>query len=172
MLFFLPVVLHAEKAMPELLLEGTHVGTIYFSINSSGISAENLKRLAQITRDLNQYQDVLLENEKKIKVIGFADTPGKTEHNLKLGIHRAENTAQTLKKLGVPLEHIVILSFGESVFSEENAKFRKAEIWISGISAPVRAKNYELVIPLFFLFLVSIVLIFFVIFYSKRPERF
>ncbi|MDH5721569.1 MAG: OmpA family protein [Spirochaetia bacterium] len=149
--------------------ENTRIGSIYFGLNSSDISPDSLKTLAKIAKKISEHEKEFKENKKKIKVIGFADTLGETRHNLKLGAKRAEETAYTLKKLGIPLEYIIISSFGESVFPEKDAKLRKAEIWISGKTLDsVSNNNNTLFLTLLFLFLLIIIIIFLIIFVYEK----
>jgi len=93
----------APKAAEAVVLE-----TVYFDFDKSD--------LRQDARDaLSKNAEALLKKvaDAKIKIEGHCDERGTDEYNLALGDRRAKSVAKYLATLGVNVERISTISFGE-----------------------------------------------------------
>lgn len=102
------------------------IGIIYFSENKSSLNGAGFQELSRIAGTLVSDS---MRFHSRIKIIGFADTSGSESRNLTLGMKRAENVADSLKKLGVRMDNAAIASYGESI-SDPTRKSRRAEVWL------------------------------------------
>ncbi len=86
---------------------------VYFPINSTknDPNQETRKRLITLSR-------LILSNpknaNKKLSIIGFTDSLGKSLHNISLGLKRAERVKELFLKEGVPINRMEVASLGPS----------------------------------------------------------
>ncbi len=81
--------------------------SVYFDFNQSALQR-------QAKQDLNHNAQALRERSNvRIEIQGNADERGTEEHNLALGMRRAENAKRYLVDLGISPSRIDTISFGE-----------------------------------------------------------
>ena len=81
---------------------------VYFEFDSVNIQPEGQKHLQKVAEVLRQERDVILTIE------GHADERGTTEYNLALGDRRAKVVRDYLKDLGVDVQRLHTVSYGEA----------------------------------------------------------
>jgi peptidoglycan-associated lipoprotein len=116
-----------EPSIRQNWVKDIRFDTIYFAFDSEELT-EEAKNI------LRMNADVLLANPNLYVVVeGHCDERGTTEYNLALGQRRAMSVRQQYGRLGVPLERIATISYGEErpvdAGHNENAwnKNRRAE---------------------------------------------
>ena len=80
--------------------------SIYFERDQYIISSEYLPVV-------QQQAEILKQNGKQVTLEGNADERGSSEYNLALGDRRAQAVRKSLQFLGVPADHIKVISYGE-----------------------------------------------------------
>ncbi len=102
----------AESASPHLASAIGSVGIDGFEVDSDVLSDANKKKLQDTARNI----PTLLRTYplSTMRVIGYADAPGKESRNQELGQKRAEAVRQALVTMGVPDALIVTESKGEN----------------------------------------------------------
>ena len=109
-----------------------HMGrmiTIPFDFGNKSLTSEDLANLEAALEE-PQIQSVLADPTAVFVVLGYADTKGDPEKNLKISLDRADVVLSALKELGVlNVMHSVGMG-GSTMFDEEGlAKNRVAEVW-------------------------------------------
>jgi len=98
-----PKVEPVEAAMPE----PSKIVTIYFDYDSSVLTEQAGQQLKADAEWLKANPTV------KATLEGYCDERGSDEYNLALGERRAETAQKYLTELGIPMEQIATVSFGE-----------------------------------------------------------
>ena len=107
---------------------------VYFNYNDSEICESELCKLFNNSYELNKCLNA------KIIIEGHTDERGTEEYNLELGRLRAESVKQYYITLGIPIENIEIISYGE----ENPVKFESNEAsWLKNrrVETKVRKNN-------------------------------
>ena len=91
------------------VLESSMLKDVHFAFDRHDLSAEARKALAQ------NAEFILKFPEAEIQVEGHCDERGTSEYNLALGERRASSTRQYLVSLGVPLDRLASISYGEEL---------------------------------------------------------
>ncbi len=90
--------------------EGTRVTAlkpVYFNFDDSGVSGEALQTIQENAEWLEQRPTV------KVQVEGHTDERGTAEYNLALGERRAKAVRDALTRLGIAVDRISVISYGE-----------------------------------------------------------
>jgi peptidoglycan-associated lipoprotein len=87
--------------------ENLSLATIYFEYDSAGLSQQARAILAENVRWMRKNED------KRIILEGHTDERGTPEYNLALGESRARRVKEYLAQLGVDVDRLSILSYGE-----------------------------------------------------------
>ncbi|MEA5001440.1 MAG: peptidoglycan-associated lipoprotein Pal [Endomicrobiaceae bacterium] len=103
------------------------LSTIYFTLDSSNVSAEALDTLKANSN--------FLKNNPKVNIVieGHCDERGTTEYNLALGQRRAVKVKEYYVQLGIAPNRIATVSYGEEMPADKRnneagwAKNRRAE---------------------------------------------
>jgi peptidoglycan-associated lipoprotein len=82
---------------------------IYFEFNESALTLEAREALELHAQWLVSHAD------ERIQIQGHCDERGSTEYNLALGERRARSVRDYLQRMGVALERMTIVSFGEEM---------------------------------------------------------
>lgn len=159
---------YIEKVHGPDTEEATYLGSVYFHYNASNISALGLRQAAEISE---RWVQVCNHCGDHIKVIGFADSSGKSKYNLKLGLIRAQETAEVLGKFGVNMENARVASYGSTKSLSRAAHFRRAEVWLmhSGFMGFADKNNLTIFTLVFTVALFLMVLLF--VFLIIKPKR-
>jgi peptidoglycan-associated lipoprotein len=80
---------------------------VYFAVNSDELSQTGEQTLRRNARWLRANPD------SDVKIEGFADERGSTQHNKELGMRRALTAASYLESLGIEAKRIKAVSYGE-----------------------------------------------------------
>jgi outer membrane protein OmpA-like peptidoglycan-associated protein len=81
--------------------------TLFFLSGKDEMTAESRIAAEQV------YRDFLDRRSTEVWIIGHTDTVGSTAYNEALALKRAERVRQTLLKIGVPAESIVLKGMGK-----------------------------------------------------------
>jgi len=119
-----------EAEDTDVMAEGKILNTIYFNFDKAELQPSSIEVLKKIG-------DWLSKNpEKKIRIEGHCDERGTDEYNIALGERRALAARNYLSTMGVSMQNITTLSFGEEKPAESGhnesawAKNRRAEFKI------------------------------------------
>ena len=100
------------------------VGSVYFALSSAEISAASRKDMLKMISRIPQIPNT----GYRLRVVGFADSTGDARENMVLGLKRAENVAQLLKKeLGLQ-DYAIVTSWGERT-ARYSARDRRVDIF-------------------------------------------
>lgn len=119
---------YVEKVGNKLVVHFN--GGILFDTDRASLKENAQKDLAEFARILNEY------NDTKLRVIGYTDSEGAKEHNLKLSDDRANAVTSYLSEAGVLRSRMVSEGKGEAdpvasnATAEGRAKNRRVEIHI------------------------------------------
>lgn len=80
---------------------------IYFDFDSSTLSNEARNKLAKNAEFMKKDPDV------KVQIEGHCDERGSDEYNLALGEKRARAAKQYLTSMGIPADHLSVISYGK-----------------------------------------------------------
>lgn len=115
--------LKAQRARHELSIERLNADTLKIGVASDAsfaVDSATLNRKAQNT--FNSIANVLKDYDKTvIHVVGFTDSTGTAQHNLKLSKARADAVAQFLEGRGVNSKRVLTWARGESQPVASNA---------------------------------------------------
>lgn len=119
-----------EPEETDVMAEGKILNTIYFDFDKSDLKPSSIEVLKKIG-------DWLIKNpDKKIRIEGHCDERGTDEYNIALGERRALAAKNYLATMGVPMQNVSTLSFGEEKPADPGhneeawAKNRRAEFKI------------------------------------------
>jgi len=119
-----------EAEDTDVMAEGKILNTIYFNFDKADLDPSSIIVLKKIG-------DWLSKNpEKKIRIEGHCDERGTDEYNIALGERRALAAKNYLSTMGVSMQNVTTLSFGEEKPAETGhnesawAKNRRAEFKI------------------------------------------
>jgi len=108
------------------------VPTVYFTTGSASISRESQGKLRNFAAWLNEFPQM-------IEIFGHTDSVGTSENNMRLGEQRAEAVKDYLIALNVPVNSMVVRSYGETKPVETDgtargrAANRRVEINVPGV---------------------------------------
>ena len=103
---------------------------ILFDVDQTQIKPEAQKELAEFARVLREYPDTNLD------ILGYTDSSGSKEHNLKLSAERAQAVVEYLTQAQIERKRLVSQGLGEEQAASSNAtkegreKNRRVEIHI------------------------------------------
>lgn len=95
-----------EVEVVEEVAEWTGISPIYFDFDKSDIRPDAVPVLRGASQMLN-------ETGTRIVIAGHTDNRGTEEYNLALGERRAASARRYLANLGVPMNQMTIVSYGE-----------------------------------------------------------
>ncbi|MBS9777230.1 MAG: OmpA family protein [Gammaproteobacteria bacterium] len=107
--------------------------SITFAVNKANLNSAVKPALSQIAQVLNEYP------KTAIHVLGFTDSSGAADYNMKLSQRRAKSAAGYLASQGVVQGRMAVRGYGEGypIASNDNAsgrgQNRRAEIYIRAI---------------------------------------
>lgn len=105
---------------------------IYFDFDSTTLSTEARDRLAKNAELMKKAPQV------NVRIEGHCDERGSDEYNLALGEKRAQAAKKYLTSLGVPADHLSVISYGKEKPADPGhdaaawAKNRRDEFVVSG----------------------------------------
>ena len=102
-----PQVVTPEPEETDVMAEGKILNTIYFDFDKSDLKPASIEVLKKIGDWLAQNPD------KKIRIEGQCDERGTDEYNIALGERRALAARNYLATMGIPMQNVTTLSFGE-----------------------------------------------------------
>lgn len=111
--------------LPEPKAVGAYLPNVYFSFNSSSVTAANQYRLATIAQAMKANEGLT------VKLVGYTDESGPEEYNKNLGMRRAQEAAKQLSQVyGIAESRISTESGGESnpMASGNNSINRRVEV--------------------------------------------
>jgi peptidoglycan-associated lipoprotein len=80
---------------------------VYFDFDSPTLSKDARNRLSKNAEFMKKDHDV------KVQIAGHCDERGSDEYNLALGEKRARAAMQYLTSLGIPADHLSVISYGK-----------------------------------------------------------
>ncbi|MGB0359874.1 MAG: OmpA family protein [Endozoicomonas sp.] len=95
------------------------LGLVYFGFDKADVNTLGRQKLDQIATIIKKYPEV------RIVSVGYTDSVGSEEYNMKLAMRRAESVKQYLIQLGVPADHIVASAGGVLKFGDQSPKGRE-----------------------------------------------
>ena len=119
-----------EAEDTDVMAEGKILNTIYFNFDKADLQPSSIEVLKKIGAWLSK------NPEKKIRIEGHCDERGTDEYNIALGERRALAAKNYLSTMGVSMQNVTTLSFGEEKPAETGhnesawAKNRRAEFKI------------------------------------------
>ncbi len=102
-----PQVVAPESEETDVMAEGKIINTIYFDFDKSDLQPNAIDVLKKIGAWLTKNPD------KKIRIEGHCDERGTDEYNIALGERRAQSARNYLSTMGIPMQNVSTLSFGE-----------------------------------------------------------
>jgi peptidoglycan-associated lipoprotein len=102
-----PQVVAPEPEETDVMAEGKILNTIYFDFDKSDLQSNAIDVLKKIGGWLTKNPD------KKIRIEGHCDERGTDEYNIALGERRAQAAKNYLSTMGIPMQNVSTLSFGE-----------------------------------------------------------
>jgi peptidoglycan-associated lipoprotein len=102
-----PQVVAPEPEETDVMAEGKILNTIYFDFDKSDLQPNAIDVLKKIGGWLTKNPD------KKIRIEGHCDERGTDEYNITLGERRAQAAKNYLSTMGIPMQNVSTLSFGE-----------------------------------------------------------
>lgn len=96
-----------EAEDTDVMAEGKILNTIYFNYDKADLQPSSIEVLKKIGAWLSK------NPEKKIRIEGHCDERGTDEYNIALGERRALAAKNYLSTMGVSMQNITTLSFGE-----------------------------------------------------------
>lgn len=114
-----------DRARTSFQDEDYTLDRIYFPFNQSSLTDEARETLASHADHLTRNGDI------EIIIEGHCDERGSTEYNLALGERRARAVADYLQRLGVAMDRMRPVSYGEEMpIGSDNDRNRRAEFVI------------------------------------------
>ena len=98
---------HTEVARGRVREVLIRLERVHFSLDSAVLGSEERAALRRTAEGLREHSELTLQIE------GYADPRGANEYNLALGQSRATAVARYLWDLGVPIEQLRTVSYGE-----------------------------------------------------------
>ncbi|MDH5717645.1 MAG: OmpA family protein [Spirochaetia bacterium] len=120
------------------------LGTINFLNNSFSLSHEEIKKIAEIARELEIDNDFFINQNKVIEITGYADSSSLNDYNFKLAIQRAQKIKETFNKLSVPENKIIINTFKENLLETDKRYFTKTIIKLIIDTTNIKKRDYAL----------------------------
>lgn len=108
LLFFSVLSLIACTQTPTKTSSKINDDKVYFAFDSAELSQDAVQTLKQQSLYLKKNPDA------NVVLSGHCDERGSVDYNLALGALRAENTAQTMIKMGIEPERIKAISYGKN----------------------------------------------------------
>jgi peptidoglycan-associated lipoprotein len=96
-----------ESEDTDVMAEGKILNTIYFNYDKADLQPSSIEVLKKIGAWLSK------NPEKKIRIEGHCDERGTDEYNIALGERRALAAKNYLSTMGISMQNITTLSFGE-----------------------------------------------------------
>jgi len=125
-----PQVVASEPEETDVMAEGKILNTIYFDFDKSDLQPNAIEVLKKIGNWLSKNPNT------KIRIEGHCDERGTDEYNIALGERRALAAKNYLATMGIPMQNVNTLSFGEEKPADPGhneaawAKNRRAEFKI------------------------------------------
>ena len=119
---------HFHKAVLALEHKLTRPFIVHFDVNESTLNTHDLEKVTTLIKEADRLDAPLAS------VVGYADTTGSPQHNMKLSLDRADQIAKILIDAGYPEEKIARSAYGEKRLAhvtkdnESNRKNRRVEI--------------------------------------------
>lgn len=98
------------------IIDTIEIVDIYFDFNKADISIKEQKKLSELTTLLKKYR------LNKIELLGYSDSKGLTDYNLKLSLKRANRVLNFFTENGISGKIIYAKGMGSTNFASKNSK--------------------------------------------------
>jgi len=182
--------LYAQTTYDPKRIKNIWIGSVLFKYGKAHLDPTGLRQSARVAHNLiryfsnNKYNHPSVQKDNfysepnlieqdisyQIKIIGYADTNGRTVTNLKLGLLRAEEVASQLDRLGIPMDDTIIASYGNTKSYTVVKKQHRVEILL----IPKKTSNNKvlLYVILFFAMFFIAGLIFYILISQRRQREY
>jgi K(+)-stimulated pyrophosphate-energized sodium pump len=109
---------------PATLTSAVPVAKIYFGSDKANLPKGGTRSLAGIVKYLKSHADA------KASVSGFHDPSGNAANNQKLALRRAQAVANTLEKMGISKDRIVLQKPAQTTGSGKSPEARRVEVGV------------------------------------------